>query len=119
CRVVGIAGGPEKCDYVVNELGFDACLDYRAPGLERRFADATPDFVDVSFENVGGPIMDMVMARLNAHARVVLCGAISQYDKSRSEGGFPVFELVRQRATLTGFIISEHMEHWPAAFSDI
>ncbi|HRO57669.1 MAG TPA: NADP-dependent oxidoreductase [Burkholderiaceae bacterium] len=119
CRVVGIAGGPDKCRYVVDELGFDACLDYRAPGLERRFAEATPDFVDVSFENVGGPIMDMVMARLNAHARVVLCGAISQYGKSSAASGFPVFELVRQRATLTGFIISEHMEHWPSAFADI
>lgn len=119
CRVVGIAGGPEKCRYVTEELGFDACLDYRAPDLVERFIAATPDYVDVSFENVGGPIMDMVMGRLNAHARVVLCGAISQYNTASRSTGFEVFELVRQRASLTGFIISEHMDHWPGAFAEI
>ena len=119
CRVVGIAGGPEKCRYVTEELGFDACLDYRAPDLAERFIAATPDYVDVSFENVGGPIMDMVMSRLNAHARVVLCGAISQYNTAQRSTGFEVFELVRQRASLTGFIISEHMDHWPGAFAEI
>ena len=87
CRVVGIAGGPEKCRYVTEELGFDACLDYGAPDLVERFIAATPDYVDVSFENVGGPIMDMVMGRLNAHARVVLCGAISQYNTAAAAPG--------------------------------
>lgn len=119
CRVIGIAGGTRKCEYVVQELGFDACLDYRSRDLERQFADLTPDHVDVSFENVGGPIMDMIIRRLNAHARVALCGAISQYNSEGQGQGFPVFELVRQRATLTGFIISEHLEHWPGAFAEI
>lgn len=119
CRVVGIAGGPEKCAYAVEELGFDACLDYRAPDLAGRFQDATPDYVNVSFENVGGAIMEMVLSRLASHARVVLCGAISGYNSHAGGRGFDVFELVRQRALLKGFIISEHMEHWPTAFKDI
>lgn len=119
CRVVGIAGGTRKCEFVVEELGFDACLDYRAPDLQQRLAVATPDFVDVSFENVGGPIMDMIFQRLNAHARVALCGAISQYNGAGRAHGFPAFELVRQRASLTGFIISEHLEYWPGAFAEI
>lgn len=119
CRVIGIAGGSAKCEYAVQELGFDACLDYRAPGIEERFSALTPDYVDILFENVGGPLMDMVLRRLNAHARVVLCGAISQYDGPTSGIGVPAFEFVRQRATMTGFIISEHMEHWPIAFNDL
>lgn len=119
CRVIGIAGGPAKCDYAVQELGFDACLDYRAAGIEERFSALTPGYVDVLFENVGGPLMDMVLRRLNAHARVVLCGAISQYDGPTSGIGVPAFEFVRQRATMTGFIISEHMAHWPGAFEEL
>jgi NADPH-dependent curcumin reductase CurA len=117
--VIGIAGGKAKCDYVVDELGFDDCVDYRSPDLLPRFEAATPDFVDVSFENVGGAIMDIVLGRLNGHARVVLCGAISQYNGASSGSRLPIFELVRQRATLTGFIISEHLGHWPKAFADI
>ncbi len=119
CRVVGIAGGPEKCRYAIQELGFDECLDYKAPNLAQRFDAATPDYVNVSFENVGGPIMDMVMSRLAPHARIALCGAISGYDRETSHKGFEIFELVRQRVSMTGFIISEHMDYWPGAFADI
>lgn len=119
CRVVGIAGGAAKCRYVIDELGFDDCLDHHDECLIRRFEAATPEFVDISFENVGGEIMGMVLGRLHKHARVVLCGAVSQYDSKSPGTTLPVFELVRQRATITGFTIGDHLEHWPKAFADI
>jgi NADPH-dependent curcumin reductase len=119
CQTVGIAGGQQKCDYVVRELGFDACIDYRAPDLKQKFEDATPKFVDVSFENVGGPVMDMVLRRLNAHARVTLCGLISEYESATSDSRPPLTELIKQRATMTGFIVSEHLDYWPGAIAEL
>jgi NADPH-dependent curcumin reductase len=119
CRVVGIAGGQEKCDYAVRELGFDACIDYRGPDLKQKFEDATPRFVDVSFENVGGPVMDMVLRRLNAHARVTLCGLISEYEGATSDSRPPLTELIKQRITMTGFIVSEYPDYWPGAIAEL
>jgi hypothetical protein len=119
CRVVGIAGGPEKCAWVVDELGFDACLDHRAPGLEQRLREATPRGVDIDFENVGGPIFDLVLARLNAHARVALCGLVSQYNATERQGVLNFGAFLTNRVTLRGFIVSEHMELWPAALAEL
>lgn len=119
CRVVGIAGGPDKCAYVVDELGFDACIDHRRSDMAEQFTAATPDYVDVSFENVGGAVMDMVLKRLNAHARITLCGMISEYQEQAFGARQPLFEIIRQRATMTGFIISEHLDYWPGALTEI
>jgi NADPH-dependent curcumin reductase CurA len=80
CRVVGIAGGPEKCAHVVNDLGFDACVDYKAGNLDADLAAATPDGVDAIFENVGGACLDAALARTNAFARIALCGMIAGYN---------------------------------------
>jgi len=119
CRVVGIAGGKAKCDYVVNELGFDSCIDYKAPDMEAAFRDATPKRVDVYFENVGGKIMEMVFGRLNTFARVPLCGIISQYNLTEPEGFTGMRHMLVNRATVTGFIISDHMPYWPGAIQEM
>ncbi|MFN4277277.1 MAG: NADP-dependent oxidoreductase [Ferrovibrio sp.] len=118
CRVVGIAGGQEKCDYVVKGLGFDACIDYKAPDMQSAFKAATPDRVDVYFENVGGEIMEMVFGRLNSFARVPLCGIISQYNGQP----YPftgMRHILVNRAKVQGFIISEHMGYWPGAIMEM
>lgn len=119
CRAIGIAGGPKKCAHVVEELGFDACLDYHDPHFVARLAEATPKGVDVSFENVGGAVMDAVLARLNPFSRVVLCGLISSYDSTSGEGlrNYPI--LLTQRVRMQGFIISDHLEVWPRALGEL
>jgi NADPH2:quinone reductase len=118
-RVVGIAGGAAKCRHVVEDLGFDACVDRRAEDWRERLAAATPDGVDVDFENVGGPIMDQVLLRLNVGARVVLCGMISQYDASASgrpwRGQEQIAQILMQRATMQGFIAGDHAHRMDAA----
>lgn len=122
-RVVGIAGGPEKCRHVVQELGFDACVDRHAPDWREHFDVATPDGVDVNFENVGGELMDHVLLRLNVGARVVLCGMISQYDRSDRTGTWDgqraIHQILMQRATMRGFVLSDHSELIPAAAAEI
>lgn len=114
CRVVGVAGGARKCAYVVNELGFDACLDYRAEDFWPRLKAATPDRIDVLFENVGGEIFDTLLGRMNAHARIALCGMIAQYNSAP----WPIrnlSSLLVNRIRLQGFIITEMLDRWPAA----
>lgn len=118
CRVVGIAGGKAKCDYVVKELGFDACIDYKAPDMQEAFKAATPNRVDGYFENVGGEIMEMVFNRLNAFSRIALCGLISQYNGQPYPFSGMRHVLVN-RAKVQGFIISEHMGHWPGAIQEM
>jgi NADPH-dependent curcumin reductase CurA len=122
CRVVGIAGGKEKCDYVVDELGFDACVDYKAaPDAKALYAllkDATPDGVDGCFENVGGEILDAVLGRMNAFGRIALCGMIAGYDGQP----LPIQNsrvLLTSRLKLEGFIVSEHMDVWPKALAEL
>jgi NADPH-dependent curcumin reductase CurA len=118
CRVVGIAGGKEKCDYVVNELGFDACVDYKAGNLRKDLKAAAPDGIDGLFENVGGEVMDAVLARMNPFGRVALCGLISGYDGEP----MPIFNtrvMLSMRLTLQGFIVSEHMELWPEGLGEM
>lgn len=118
CRAVGIAGGADKCAYVVNELGFDACIDYKAGNLEADLAKATPNGIDGVFENVGGKIFDACLARMNPFGRIALCGLISGYD------GEPmalnnVRAFLTMRLTMRGFIVSEHMEFWPQGLSEL
>jgi NADPH-dependent curcumin reductase len=118
CRAVGIAGGKEKCDYVVNELGFDACIDYKAGNLIADLAKATPNGIDGVFENVGGEIFDACLDRMNPFGRIALCGMIAGYD------GQPmpinnVRALLTMRLTMRGFIVSEHMEFWPQGLKEL
>jgi NADPH-dependent curcumin reductase CurA len=106
-RVVGITGGPEKCRHIVQDLGFDAAVDYRAADWREQLIAATPNGVDVNFENVGGDIMDAVIHRMNLHSRLVLCGLISGYNEGeKSPGDFT--QLLMKRITVRGFIILDY-----------
>ena len=121
-RAVGIAGGPDKCAYVVDELGFDACIDYKAHSdarsLSKALKDACPDGIDGYFENVGGMILDAVMLRMNAFSRMAFCGMISGYNGEPIPMANPSLILVN-RMKLEGFIVSEHMEVWPEALKEL
>ena len=118
CRVVGVAGGPEKCAYVVDELGFDACIDYKAGNLAADLAAATPSGIDAIFENVGGTIFDTALARSNAFGRVALCGWIAGYNgEDTSIKNFRY--LLTNRLSVRGFIVTEHMEFWPQGLSEL
>lgn len=122
CRVVGIAGGPDKCRYVTEELGFDACIDHRAHGdlkaMSQALKAACPDGIDGHFENVGGYILDAVLLRANAFARVAVCGMIAGYDGQPLPLQNPALILIN-RMKLQGFIVSEHMEVWPEALQEL
>ena len=118
CRAVGIAGGKEKCDYVVNELGFDACIDYKAGNLEADLAKATPNGIDGVFENVGGEVFDACLARMNPFGRIALCGLISGYD-GQPKPINNVRVLLTMRLSMRGFIVSEHMEFWPQGLKEL
>lgn len=119
CRAVGIAGGTEKCRYVVEELGFDACVDYKAGRLWDDLSAATPKGIDIYFENVGGEIFDTVLRRLNAFARIPLCGVISQYNATEPYGVKNIGSLLVNRVKLQGFIVFDHLPRWPAALNDL
>ncbi len=118
CRVVGIAGGPEKCAYVVDDLGFDACIDYKAGQLAADLAAAVPDGIDAVFENVGGPGFDATLPLLNPFARIALCGLIAGY--SGDELAIRNMRyLLTSRVSLRGFIVTEHMELWPQGLGEL
>jgi NADPH-dependent curcumin reductase CurA len=122
CRVVGIAGGPDKCKYAVDELGFDACIDYKvhtdANSLSKALKDACPAGIDGYFENVGGMILDAVLTRMNAFGRIAVCGMIAGYDGAPLPITYPALILVN-RLKVEGFIVSEHMEIWPEALAEL
>ena len=119
-RVVGIAGGPEKCALLTDRLGFDAAVDHRADDWAAQLAAATPNGIDIDFENVGGDIMDAIFARLNLGARVALCGLISGYNSADPPPGPRAFaNLLIQRATLRGFIVLDHFDRAPEAIGEI
>jgi NADPH-dependent curcumin reductase CurA len=111
CRVVGIAGGAEKCKWLTDELGFDAAVDYKQPDWKEKLAEATPKGVDIDYENVGGEIMHEVLKRMNLHGRVVLCGLISGYTKED-----PALEsfatILRKRLRVQGFIIIDYADRF-------
>jgi NADPH-dependent curcumin reductase CurA len=119
CRAVGIAGGKAKCDHVVQELGFDACVDYKAGNLAEELAAATPDGIDVYFENVGGDVFKAVLPRLNAFARIPLCGLVAQYNDTEPRGMPEMRAFLVKRIKLQGFICSDRMERWPEALAQI
>ena len=119
-RVVGIAGGPEKCAWLVDELGFDAAVDYKADDWRRQLKAATPDGIDVNFENVGGEIMEAVMGRLNIRARMVLCGLISGYNETEPPPGPRTFgNLLVNRVKLQGFIILDYYPRFGEAIREL
>jgi NADPH-dependent curcumin reductase len=122
CRTVGIAGGPEKCSYAVKELGFDVCIDYKthkdAASLSKALKDACPDGIDGYFENVGGMVLDAVLGRMNAFGRIAVCGMIAGYNGAPLPLAQPALILM-QRLKVEGFIVSEHMEVWPQALTEL
>ncbi len=122
CTAVGIAGGPDKCRYVVEELGFDACLDYKLHRDERSLStalrDACPQGIDAYFENVGGMILDAVMLRMNAFGRIAMCGMIAGYSGEPIPMKYPQMVLV-SRLRLQGFIVTEHLNVWPEAMKEL
>lgn len=122
CRVVGIAGGPEKCAYATNELGFDECIDYKlhpdVKSMSKALKDACPNGIDGYFENVGGHILDAVLLRANAFSRIAMCGMIAGYDGQPLPLQNPALILVN-RMKIEGFIVSEHMEVWPEALTEL
>jgi NADPH-dependent curcumin reductase CurA len=122
CRAVGIAGGPDKCSYVQQELGFDACIDYKqhadAASLSRALKEACPDGIHGYFENVGGMVLDAVMLRMNAFGRIAMCGMIAGYDGKPIPMAYPQL-ILTNRLRVEGFIVSEHMEVWPQALQEL
>ena len=122
CRVVGLAGGPEKCRAVVDEFGFDACIDYRQhpdlKSLSAALKQACPNGIDGHFENVGGMILDAVLLRANAFSRIAMCGMIAGYNGQPIPLAAPQLILLN-RMKVQGFIVSEHMQHWPTALKQL
>ncbi|MBA2506766.1 MAG: NADP-dependent oxidoreductase [Thermoleophilaceae bacterium] len=120
-RAVGIAGGPEKCSYVTDELGFDACIDYKAGSVADGLAQHCPDKIDVYFDNVGGDILDAALAKLARHARVVICGAISQYNNESGAmvGPANYMSLLVNHASMTGFVFSDYLDRLPEGAADM
>ncbi len=106
CRAVGIAGGPDKCRYVTDELGFDACVDYKAGGLSKQLREACPKGIDVDFENVGGEVLDTVLAQMNVFGRIALCGLISGYNATETPPGpRNMFAVLTRRLRMQGLIV--------------
>lgn len=122
CRAIGFAGGPDKCRYVTDELGFDACIDYKAhadpKALYGALKAATPDGIDGHFENVGGAALDAVLLRMNDHKRIALCGMISGYNGEPIPIRYPAL-ILTARLRVQGFIVSEHMDAWPPALTEL
>ena len=118
CRAVGVAGGAAKCEAVVGEFGFDACVDYKAGRLADDLAEATPNGIDGNFENVGGAVLDAVLARMNAFGRIAVCGLISGYN-GQAQPVENFRSLLLNRLKVQGFIVSEHLPLWPKAFEEL
>lgn len=119
CSVVGVVGGKAKGEYITQELGFDAYVDYKAGKLVDDLAAATPRGIDVYFENVGGEVLEAVATRLNPYARIPLCGLISQYNEKEPRGLTNLRSLLTNRVRLQGFIVGDFMEQWPQALSEL
>ena len=120
CRAIGIAGGKAKCDFVVNELGFDGCIDYKSGSVKDGLKQHCANGVDVYFDNVGGDILDTVLARLNHGARVVICGAISQYNNTTPiQGPKNYLNLLTARARMQGMVVFDYADRYHLAVKDI
>jgi NADPH-dependent curcumin reductase CurA len=120
CRVVGIAGGPAKCNWVVKEFGFDACIDYKAGDVKAALKKACPKGVDIYFDNVGGDILDAVLTRINRKARIIICGAISQYNNTTPvKGPANYLSLLVNRARMEGIVVFDYAERFPVAVAEL
>jgi NADPH-dependent curcumin reductase CurA len=120
CRVVGIAGGQAKCDFVVNEMGFDACIDYKNDDVREGLKTHCPDGVDIYFDNVGGEILDHVLARLRRKARIIICGAISQYNATSAvQGPKNYLSLLVNRARMEGIVVFDYADRYPIAIAEM
>ena len=119
CRAVGIAGSAAKCEHATAELGYEACINYRSPTFEHDLRAATPQGVDVCFENVGGAVFEAAVARLNPFARVPLCGLIAEYSSTSPVGLRNTRQLLMQRVRLQGFIVTDHLPRWPLARAEL
>ena len=117
CRVIGIAGGPEKCRVVTEEFGFDGAIDYRMPDLRRTLRELAPRGVDVYFDNVGGEILDDVLTCIARGARIIICGAISQYNESEVRGPANYMMLLVARASMTGMLVFDYADRYPEAMA--
>jgi hypothetical protein len=118
-KVIGIAGGPEKCRALTEELGFDAAIDYRAGNVRRALREHAPRGVDVYFDNVGGEILDDVLTRLARGARVVICGAVSQYNETQVHGPVNYMMLLVARASMTGMLVFDYQDQYPEAMAEL
>ncbi len=118
-RVVGIAGGREKCDYVVKELGFDACIDYRQGNLNDQLRDACPKGIDIDFENVGGEILDTVLRRMNLYGRVIICGLIAEYNATQPYGYKAMRAILVNRVRMQGMIVFDWKDRYEEAIADL
>jgi NADPH-dependent curcumin reductase CurA len=120
CRVVGIAGGPEKCAWVVRELGFDACIDYKSGPVKEGLKRECPKGIDVYFDNVGGDILDAALARLAQKARIVICGAISQYNATEGvKGPANYLSLLVNRARMEGMVVFDYAPRFREAVAEL
>jgi NADPH-dependent curcumin reductase len=119
CRAVGIAGSPDKCRYVVDELGFDACINYKTDDLVPALRAACPQGADVYFENVGGKVFAALLRVINKGARIPLCGLIAEYNATSDPGGPNLMPLLVQRAMIKGFIVSDHYDRFPAFLKEV
>ena len=119
CQVIGIAGGPEKCRLVTEEFGFDAAIDYRLPHLRRTLRELAPGGVDVYFDNVGGEILDDVLTCIARGARIVICGAISQYNENQVRGPANYMMLLVARASMTGMLVFDYADRYPEAMAEL
>ncbi len=120
CRVVGIAGGKAKCDWVVNELGFDACIDYKGGSVKDGLKEHCPNGVDIYFDNVGGEILDHVLARINKKARIIICGAISQYNNTTAvQGPKNYLSLLVNRARMEGIVVFDYADRYHVAVNEM
>lgn len=115
CKVIGIAGGPEKCSYVKDELGFDGCIDYKSENIAAGLKEHARDGIDVYFDNVGGEILDAALGRLRRHARIVICGAISQYNSTVVQGPKNYLSLLVNRATMQGMVVLDYADRYKEA----
>ena len=115
CRVIGIAGGPDKCRRLIEEYGFDAAIDYKGKdvaALSQAIAEAAPDGADIVFENVGGDVLDAELNNLAMRARVILCGLISEYNAPEKIGARNLWQVIVKRATLQGFLIADYVDRF-------
>jgi NADPH-dependent curcumin reductase CurA len=119
CRTIGIAGGPEKCRALTEEFGFDAAIDYRTDNIRKALREHAPDGVDVYFDNVGGEILDAVLTRLARRARIIICGAVSQYNETAVRGPANYLMLLVARASMTGMVIFDYVEAFGPALAEL